>query len=322
MNILIPDDYQHAVTGLACVTLLKEHHLTILGDLALDRQAATAIAAAEALVLIRERTPINAAFLQRAPNLRCISQTGKIAGHIDVAACTAAGVAILEGVGSPIAPAELTWALIMASRRQLLTAATDLRLGLWQTTLGESLHGQTLGIWSYGKIGRMIARFGHAFGMDVAIWGGEESRSRAVTDGFRVFASREALFAEADVVTLHMRLAAATTGLIGREDLARMKATALLVNTSRSGLIAPGALEAALAAGRPGFAALDVFDDEPVYDPHHPLLTMPNVLCTPHIGYVERNSFELYFTKAFENILAFDRGQAVNVVNPEVLKGR
>jgi D-3-phosphoglycerate dehydrogenase len=274
------------------------------------------------LVLIRERTKVDAAFLRQTPKLRCISQTGKIAGHVDVAACTAAGIAILEGVGSPIAPAELTWALIMASRRQLLIAANDLRQGRWQTTIGHCLHGQTLGIWSYGKIGKMVARFGQAFGMDVAVWGQEESRSRAAADGIRVFSSREALFEESDVLSLHLRLVAATTSLIGEKDLARMKADALLVNTSRSGLLAPGALEKALAAGRPGFAALDVFDEEPIYDRHHPLLLMSNVLCTPHLGYVEQNSFELYFSKAFENILAFDRGQPVNVVNPEVLINR
>lgn len=321
MNILIPDDYQHAVAGLSCLRLLDGHHVTILGDLAREPQARQAIAEAEAMVLIRERTEIGAAFLRGAPKLRCISQTGKIARHLDLDTCTAAGVAVLEGAGSPIAPAELTWALIMAARRDLLKAANDLRQGLWQTTLGECLHGQTLGIWSYGKIGQMIARYGQTFGMDVAIWGRAESLARATADGLRVFASREALFEESDVLSLHLRLVTATVGMIGKADLARMKPSALLVNTSRSGLIAPGALEAALAAGRPGYAALDVFDEEPIYDPHHPLLTMPNVLCTPHIGYVERNSYELYFSKAFENILAFDLGRPANVANPGVLTG-
>jgi D-3-phosphoglycerate dehydrogenase len=320
MKILILDDYQNAVASLSCLSLLKEHTVRILGDLAREPKAEAFLSEAEALVLIRERTQIDAAFLQRAPNLRCISQTGKIAKHLDLDACTAAGIAVFEGVGSPIAPAELTWALIMASRRALLTAANDLRQGRWQTVLGDCLHGQTLGVWSYGKIGKMIAHFGQAFGMDVAIWGREESLTRAAADGFRIFASRQALFKESDVLSLHLRLVPATTGLIGKDDLSLMKPSALLVNTSRSGLIAPGVLETALAEGRPGYAALDVFDEEPIYDPHYPLLTMPNVLCTPHIGYVERNSYELYFSKAFENILAFDRGQAVNVANPSVLK--
>ena len=320
MKILIPDDYQHAVDTLSCLTLLKGHRIDILGDLAREEQADSLLAETEALVLIRERTKIDEAFLKRAPKLRCISQTGKIAGHIDIGACTAAGVAILEGIGSPIAPAELTWALIMASRRQLLTAANDLRLGRWQTTIGHCLHGQTLGIWGYGKIGKLLAHFGQAFGMDVAVWGRDKSRSQATADGLRVFTSREALFEESDVLSLHLRLVPETTGMIDANDLARMKPSALLVNTSRAGLLTPGALESALAAGRPGFAALDVFGEEPVYDPHHPLLTMTNVLCTPHIGYVEQNSYELYFSKAFENILAFESGQPVNVANPGVLK--
>jgi D-3-phosphoglycerate dehydrogenase len=319
MKILIPDDYQHAVDTLSCLTLLKGHRIDILGDLAREEQADSLLAETEALVLIRERTKIDEAFLKRAPKLRCISQTGKIAGHIDIGACTAAGVAILEGIGSPIAPAELTWALIMASRRQLLTAANDLRLGRWQTTIGHCLHGQTLGIWGYGKIGKLLAHFGQAFGMDVAVWGRDKSRSQATADGLRVFTSREALFEESDVLSLHLRLVPETTGMIDANDLARMKPSALLVNTSRAGLLTPGALESALAAGRPGFAALDVFGEEPVYDPHHPLLTMTNVLCTPHIGYVEQNSYELYFSKAFENILAFESGQPVNVANPGVL---
>lgn len=319
MRIVVPDDYQHAVAGLNCLKLLHAHHVTILGDLTREKASGQSLAEAEALVLIRERTRIDAAFLAKTPRLRCISQTGKIAGHVDLAACTAAGIAVLEGVGSPVAPAELTWALIMAARRQLLTAAQDLRQGRWQTTLGDCLNGQVLGIWSYGKIGQMVARYGKAFGMDVAVWGGEASRARAAADGFRLFPSRQALFEDSDVLTLHLRLAAATTGMIGQDELARMKPSALLVNTSRSGLIAQGALEAALAVGRPGFAALDVFDEEPIYDPHHPLLVMPNVLCTPHLGYVERNSYELYFAKAFENILAFDRGQPANLANPEVL---
>ncbi|MDR3437195.1 D-2-hydroxyacid dehydrogenase family protein [Telmatospirillum sp.] len=322
MNILIPDDYQHAVAGLNCLGLLEGHRVRILGDLARDPSADEEIAAAEAIVPIRERTRIDADFLRRAPRLKCISQTGKIAPHIDVAACTERGVAVLEGSGSPTAPAELTWALILAAKRQIVTAANDLRHGRWQTTFGESVHGQTLGIWGYGKIGRMIAQFGRVFGMEVMIWGRDESRALATRDGFATFSSRDALFESSDVLTIHLRLVAETAGAISAADFARMKKSALFVNTSRAGLIARGALEAALAAGRPGGAALDVFDDEPLYDPHHPLLSLPNVLCTPHIGYVERGSYELYFSKAFVNILAFAAGHPANLVNPAVLEVR
>lgn len=319
MRILIPDDYQGAVSGLDCLDLLSGHDVTIAGDLRHDPDAATHLARAEALVLIRERTQVDAAFLARTPHLQVISQTGKLSPNVDQAACSAAGVALLEGVGSPVAPAELTWALIMASRRNLVAAANDLKAGLWQRGLGQSLAGQTLGIWGYGKIGRRIAAYGRAFDMKVGIWGSEGSRAAAVADGHAAFASRQDFFATADVLSLHLRLVEATRGLVGPDDLARMKPTALFVNTSRAGLVAPGALEAALEQGRPGYAALDVFDGEPLYAPLPAFIDHPRLLATPHLGYVEKASYELYFTKAFENLRRFAEGQMEGVVNRDRL---
>ena len=304
MRIVIPDDYQKAVAGLACLKKLAGHQVTILGALDRDPAAAAALAEAEALVLIRERTRVDSALLARCPRLGIISQTGKVSGHIDLAACAAAKVRVVEGTGSPVAPAELTWALIMASRRQLVPAIEAMRQGAWQINIGRALAGQRLGIWGFGKIGRLIARYGAAFAMEVTVWGSEASRAAAIADGYRASASRDALFADSDIVTLHLRLNDATRGLVTAADLGHMKPDALLVNTSRAELIAPGALEAALDRGRPGFAALDVFEREPIWDPAHPLLNSPNVLCTPHLGYVEQGGYELYFATAFDNLLA------------------
>lgn len=321
MNIVIPDDYQHATVRLDCRIKLAGHLLTVLGDLARDPRADEVLAQAESLVLIRERTQIDDAFLQRTPKLKLISQTGKVARHIDLEACTRAGVAVVEGVGSPIAPAELTWTLIMAAQRQLVQASNDLHAGKWQTTIGTALHGRTLGIWGYGKIGKMIAGYGRAFGMRVQVWGRDASRAAAEADGYLAAASKADFFETSDVLTLHLRLVPDTTGIVTAGDLARMKPDALLVNTSRAELIEVGALERALKAGRPGFAALDVFEQEPVYDPAHPLLQMPNVLCTPHLGYVERGGYELYFGTAFDNVLKFAAGDHSQVLNPAALGG-
>ncbi|WP_279361791.1 D-2-hydroxyacid dehydrogenase family protein [Xanthomonas sacchari] len=324
MRILIADDYQDAVRHLPCFARLQAHNVQVLTALAPDRETFVRHAAeAEALVLIRERTRIDAALLARLPKLRLISQTGRIGEHIDLAACTARGVAVAEGVGAPVAPAELTWALLMAASRRLPAYRDALRAGHWQATgeaqLGRSLDGLTLGIWSYGKIGRRVAAYGRAFGMRVQVWGSEDSCAQARADGFAVAASREALFAESDVLTLHRRLVAATRHQIGLDDLLRMKSDALLVNTSRAELIAPGALLAALDAGRPGQAALDVFEQEPVLDPQHPLLRHPRVLATPHLGYVEQGSYDLYFCAAFDNVLAFAADAPQRLANPEVL---
>jgi D-3-phosphoglycerate dehydrogenase len=322
MKIVIPDDYQYATKELTCLDLLKLHDVKVLGDLSKEPGAAANLAEAECLVLIRERTSINHEFLKRTPRLKLISQTGKIGRHIDVAACTAAGVVVVEGSGSPIAPAELTWAIIMASRRGLIEAVADMKQGKWQTNIGRALHGESLGVWGYGKIGRMVAGFGRAFGMDVQIWGREASRHAAEADGYKACHTKESFFESADVLTVHVRLVSETAGMITSSDLARMKTSSLFVNTSRAELVERGALEAALKNGRPGFAALDVFREEPIYDAGYGLLQMPNVICIPHIGYVEQNGYELYFRKAFENILNFLAGSPTNVVNTKALNSK
>ncbi|AZR25189.1 D-2-hydroxyacid dehydrogenase family protein [Xanthomonas vasicola] len=324
MRILVPDDYQGAVAQLPFVQRMQGHQVQVIGalDEHLDVRVAC-LADADALVLIRERTRVDAALLQRLPRLKLISQTGRVGAHVDVAACTALGVAVAEGVGSPVAPAELTWALILSVSRRLTEYQHALQQGRWQALgdpgLGRVLHGRTLGIWSYGRIGQCVAGFGRAFGMQVLVWGGEASCAQAARDGFAIAGSREELFERSDVVSLHRRLTAQTRHDITAQDLARMRGDALLVNTSRAELIAPGALLAALDAGRPGYAALDVFEHEPVLDPHDPLLLHPRVLATPHLGYVERDSYALYFDAAFDNVLAFAAGTPRNLVNPEVL---
>ncbi|MBV7562146.1 D-2-hydroxyacid dehydrogenase family protein [Pseudomonas sp. sia0905] len=319
MHIVIPDDYQNVIRTLDCFTTLAEHRVSLYHDAVDDVQVlAERFADADALVLTRERTRIDEALLARLPNLKLISQTGKVSNHLDVEACTRHGVAVMEGRGSPIAPAELTWALIMNARRQLLPAMQAMYAGQWQVNMGQRLAGQTLGIWGYGKIGQRLARYAQAFEMPVLVWGSEASRQAAVADGHQAAPSREAFFASADVISLHLRLAAATRHLVTAADLALMKPSALLVNTSRAELIAPGALLEALNKGRPGFAALDVFEQEPLNDPDHPLLRHPGVLCTPHLGYVEREGYELYFGDAFANVRAFFAGEDCVLANPQV----
>ena len=325
MKIAILDDYQDCVRDLDCFKLLDEHDVKVFNNSARGvGQLAIRLAPFDALVLIRERSSLSRALLARLPRLRLISQTGKVSGHIDVAAATELGVAIAEGAGSPTAPAELTWALIMAARRRIAPYANNLKDGLWQmvsthqpfNTLGQALRGRTLAIWGYGKIGQLVAGYGRAFGMDVLVWGSAASRDAAVAAGYRAAASRAQFFEQADVLTLHLRLARDTRGLVTALDLARMKPDALFVNTSRAELVEDGALEAALRQHRPGGAALDVFGDEPL-KPDSPLLRMPNVLATPHIGYVEKDSYELYFRAAFQNVLDFAGAGCSNVLNPE-----
>ncbi len=324
MQIVILDDYQDAVRTLDCFDQLAEHHVTIYTDPAPSFDALVErLYPAEALVLIRERTSISAALLEHLPNLRLISQTGKLSNHLDLAACSAHGIAVAEGVGSPAAPAELCWALIMAASRQLPAYWAALRAGRWQDTaglgLGRTLRGRTLGIWGYGKIGRIIAGYGRAFGMDVLVWGREPSRAAAQADGYRTCAAREELFQQSEVLSLHLRLNAATRGCVTYADLSQMRPDALFVNTSRAELVEPGALLAALDVGRPGYAALDVFESEPIMDQQHPLLQRPNVVATPHIGYVERDSYALYFAAAFANIVAYAAGRPQNIANQQVL---
>ncbi|OON68466.1 D-2-hydroxyacid dehydrogenase family protein [Hymenobacter sp. CRA2] len=320
MHIIIPDDYQHVIQTLDCFRLLDGHRVSIYHDAATDLDTlASRFQEADALVLTRERTSITAELLARLPKLRLISQTGKISSHLDLEACTARGVAVAEGVGSPVAPAELAWALMLNARRELPAAIAAMKQGRWQVNMGRALQGQTLGIWGYGKIGRRVAHYAQAFEVPVLVWGSEASRRAAVADGHQAASNREAFFAEADIVSLHLRLTDATRHLIGPADLARMKPDALLVNISRAELLQPGALEATLRRGRPGFAAVDVYEQEPIFDPNHPLLQLPNVLCTPHLGYVERSSYELYFGKAFENVVAFAAGRPQGIANPQVL---
>ena len=327
MKIAILDDYQDQVRKLECFSLLADHQVKIFNHSAQGTgQLAIRLAAFDALVLIRERTFFSAALLNKLPNLKLISQTGKVSGHIDMTAATARGIAVAEGVGDPTAPAELAWALIMAASRRIPEYASNLRDGLWQMTstrtgqnhLGRVVKGRTLGIYGYGKIGKLVAGFGRAFGMRVLVWGRPPSLAAAVDDGFSVAPSKEAFFEQVDVLSVHLRLNDATAGCIDRADLDRMKTDALLVNTSRAELFAPGALEAALLAGRPGFAALDVFDTEPLA-PSAAILRLPNVLATPHVGYVEQDSFEIYFRAAFENIVAFAMGAPRNILNPAAL---
>ena len=327
MKIAILDDYQDAVRGLDCFPLLDGHEVKVFSNTARGLgQLAIRLAPFDVLVLIRERSSFNRALLSKLPNLKLISQTGKVSGHIDVPAATELGIAIAEGIGSPTAPAELTWALIMAAQRKIVPYAQHLQEGLWQAssleaarnTLGTVLKGRTLAIWGYGKIGQLVASYGRAFGMTILVWGSEASRAAAVAAGDTAAASRAAFFEQADVLTLHLRLSDATRGLVTNEDLARMKPTSLFVNTSRAELVADGALEAALPLGRPGAAALDVFTDEPL-PPGTPLLLLPNVLATPHLGYVERDSYELYFRYALQNIVDFAQTQCTRLLNPAVL---
>ncbi|HEX2641780.1 MAG TPA: D-2-hydroxyacid dehydrogenase family protein [Thermoanaerobaculia bacterium] len=309
MNIVIPDDYQNAVRGLDCFAKLAGHDVTVFTDTVKNVDAlAERFRDADALVLIRERTRITAELLARLPRLKLISQTGKGTSHIDLAACERRGVVVTAGTGSPYAPAELTWALVLAALRRIPQEVARLRAGFWQSTFGTGLRGRTLGIWGYGKIGSLVAGYGRAFQMTVLVWGREGSLTRSHADGYGTAPSREALFEQSDVLSLHLKLDPETRGIVKAEDLARMKPESLLVNTSRAELIETGALEAALRRGRPGFAAVDVYEEEPVLGAAHPLLRLDNAVCTPHLGYVEKDSYELYFRQAFDQVVAFAEG--------------
>jgi D-3-phosphoglycerate dehydrogenase len=275
-------------------------------------------------VLIRERTEIRAPLLQRLNKLRLISQRS-VYPHIDIDACTRLGVIVSSSQhpGTPsYATAELTWALVLAAMRQVPQQMSSLKAGTWQVGVGNSLHGRTLGIYGYGRIGSVVAGYGKAFGMNVLVWAREDSLERARGDGYAVAPSKQAFFSACDVISLHLRLVEATRGIVTADDLARMKPTALLVNTSRAPLIEPGALIGALKAGHPGMAAVDVYEEEPVLDTRYPLFAMDNVVCTPHIGYVTRDEYEVQFSDIFDQIVAYAAGKPINVVNPKVLEGR
>jgi D-3-phosphoglycerate dehydrogenase len=334
MNIVILDDYQDVVRKLDCASKLdafpaKVYTNTVKGI----GQLSVRLKDADVIVLIRERTPLNRQLLEKLPRLKLISQTGHAGSHIDLAACTERGIAVAQGTGSPYAPAELTWALIMAAAKRLPQYIGNLKHGAWQQSglkaasmpvnfsLGTVLRGKTLGIWGYGKIGQLVAGFGKAFGMQVLVWGSQESRARAAQDGFVPAATREAFFQECDVLSLHLRLNEATLGIVKLEDLSRMKQTALIVNTSRAELIEPSALISALNRGRPGLAAIDVFEVEPILQ-GHALLRLENCICTPHIGYVEKDNYEHYFGAAFDNVVNFIKGTPTNIVNPGALQVR
>lgn len=333
MNIVILDDYQDVVRKLQCAERINAFNTKVFTNSVRGvGQLAVRLRDAEVIVLIRERTPITRQLLEKLPKLKLIAQVGKAGPHIDVQACTEHGVAIAEGVGSPIAPAELTWALVMASMRRLPQYISNLKHGAWQQSglrsasmpanfaLGSSLHSRTLGIWGYGRIGKIVAGFGRAFGMKVMIWGSAQSCEQAVADGYHTADSQNAFFAQSDVLSLHLRLNAQTHHIVKASDLALMQPTALLVNTARAELIEPEALVTALNQGRPGLAAIDVFESEPILQ-GHALLRMENCICTPHIGYVEQDSYELYFSSAFDNIVNFAQGSPTNVLNEKALRG-
>jgi D-3-phosphoglycerate dehydrogenase len=334
MNIVILDDYQDAVRKLRCAARLEAYPAKVYTNTVKGiGQLSVRLRDADVIVLIRERTHITRQLLEKLPRLKLIAQTGRAGSHIDIEACTERGVVVTEGSGSPYAPAELTWALIMAAMRRLPQYIQTLKHGGWQQSgmksasmppnfnLGQVLRGKTLGIFGYGKIGQLVAGYGRAFGMQVLVWGREGSRSRAVADGYTAAESREQLFAESDVLSLHVRLGPETAGLVRLEDFNRMKPTSLFVNTSRAELVEPDALIAALNRGRPGMAAVDVFESEPILQ-GHALLRLENCICTPHIGYVEQESYEMYFGAAFDNVVNFIEGHPTNVVNPAALQVR
>jgi D-3-phosphoglycerate dehydrogenase / 2-oxoglutarate reductase len=322
VRVHILDDYFDTLRTLDCFDKLDGHDVTVWTDHVQDVDVlAKRLRDTEALVLIRERTEIRKALLERLPELRLISQRS-VYPHIDVEVCTRLGIIVSSDlhVGSPsFAAAELTWGLILAAMRQIPQQVASMKAGRWQTGVGRTLLGKTLGIYGYGRIGKVVAGYGRAFGMRVLVWAREASRAQAHSDGLGVAESKETLFETCDVITLHMRLVAATRGIVTAEDLARMKPTALLVNTSRAGLIEPGALTAALRVGRPGMAALDVYETEPLLDTNDPLLAMEHVICTPHIGYVSRDEWEIQFSDVFDQVNAYAAGSPVNVVNPDVL---
>ncbi len=331
---MILDDYQDAVRKRECASKLEAYpgkgytnSIKGLGQLSVRLKDA------DIIVLIRERTVLNRALLEKLPRLKLIAQTGRVGKHIDLSACTERGIAVAEGVSSPVAPAELTWALIMAAARRLPQYIGNLKHGAWQQSglkaasmppnfgLGTVLRGKTLGIWGYGRIGQLVAGYGRAFGMQVMVWGSAESRAKAAEDGHVAAESREAFFSQSDVLSLHLRLSEKTEHIVKGEDLARMKPTALFVNTSRAELLDTNTLIHALNKGRPGLAAVDVFESEPILQ-GTALLRLENCICTPHIGYVEKESYELYFGAAFDNVVNFIRGTPTNIINPGSLQVR
>jgi D-3-phosphoglycerate dehydrogenase len=334
MNIVILDDYQDAVRKLNCASKLDPYTAKVYTNTVKGLgQLSIRLKDADVIVLIRERTHMNRALIEKLPRLKLIVQTGKAGPHIDIDACTERGIAVADGTGSPIAPAEMTWALIMAATRRLPQYISNLKHGAWQQSglkssamppnfgLGTVLHGKTMGIWGYGKIGQLVGGYAKAFGMKVMVWGREASRLKALEDGHTTAPDKTSFFEQCDVISLHLRLNDATRGIVTLEDLSLMKTTSLMVNTSRAELIEQDALLSALNRGRPGMAAVDVFESEPILQ-GHALLRLENCICTPHIGYVEQSTYETYFGAAFDNVVNFIEGTPTNIVNPGALQVR
>jgi D-3-phosphoglycerate dehydrogenase len=322
MKVTILDDYFDTLRTLACFRRLDGHDVTVWTDHVDDQgELASRLADTEALVLIRERTEIRTPLLERLPKLRLISQRS-VYPHIDIQTCTDLGIVVssdLHQGSASYATAELTWGLVIAGMRRIPQQVASMKAGHWQDGVGHSLRHKTLGIYGYGRIGKVVADYGRTFGMDVLFWASDVSRERARAEGSAVAESKQAFFEQCDVLSLHLRLVDATKAIVTRTDLERMKTSALLVNTSRAALIEPGALVGALTTGRPGMAAVDVYEREPLNDIDDPLLQMANVICTPHIGYVSTDEWELQFSDVFDQINAFAAGEPSNVVNPEVL---
>ena len=323
MKIAVIDDYQDAFRKVKAFAKLKGHDVIVYTDSEKDpAKLAQRFDGCEAVVLTQQRTFMPRAIIEKLPvSVKLLAQTGRNVPHIDAAACTERGIIISASGGGNSSPTvELTWALILASVRNLPTEINNMQQGRWQSTAGIGLQGKTLGVYAYGKIGSSVAKVGKAFGMKVVCWGRDASTAKARADGFEVAASRAAFFAESDIVTLHLPLNKETRGLVTAADLALMKPTARIVNSSRAPIIAEGALAEALKKGRPGFAAVDVYEIEPVLNGDHPLITMPNVICTPHLGYVTWETYELYYDAAVDNIVAYAAGKPANVANPDVLQ--
>jgi len=324
MKIAVIDDYQDAFRKLSSYGKLKGHDVIVYNDTEKDpARLAERLKDADVVVLTQQRSPFPRAVIERLPKLKLISQTGRNANHIDIAACTERGIIIsAAGAGLPNPTAELAWGLILSALRHIPYEVQQLKSGKWQSTVGTGLSGKTLGVYAYGRIGSLVARVGKAFGMRVVCWGREGSTAKARADGYEVAASREAFFSESDVISLHLPLNKETRGIVTAADLARMKPTALIVNTSRAPIVESGALAAALKLGRPGRAAVDVYEEEPVLNANHPLIKMDNALCTPHLGYVEEATYEAYYGTAIDHIVAYAEGKPINVLNPEAIAGQ
>lgn len=319
MKITILDDYQNAIEGLNCFEMLKDHEVLILHQAEKNLNVlADKLQDTDILVLTRERTEINEKLLSQLPNLKLISQTGKISNHLHLSDCTKYKVAVAEGAGSPIAPAELAWAVLLNTVRQIPQAIEGMKNGKWQINIGSTIYGKTIGIWGYGKIGQRIAQYAKVFGAKILIWGSETSRKKAIEDGFEIADTKHDFFKNADIITLHLRLNEETFEIVKESDLLSMKRDSVLINTARAELIEKGKLLKCLKLGTPAFAGIDVYEDEPVYDTNFELLKLSNVVCTPHLGFVEKSGYEMYFGKAFENAINFIEGRPTNIANPEI----